>query len=77
VATMRLTSAKLALIAMTCTMLSGCVTDPRPAVSAVVADSVPMWLGGMPKDVPPRPDTPEYDAWQKKRAEEAATIKSK
>ena len=25
----------------------------------------------------PRPGTPEYDAWQKKRAEEAATIKSK
>jgi hypothetical protein len=31
----------------------------------------------MPKDVPPRPGTPEHDAWQKKRAEEAATIKSK
>jgi hypothetical protein len=31
----------------------------------------------MPKDVPPRPETPEYRAWQKKRAEEAATIKSK
>jgi hypothetical protein len=31
----------------------------------------------MPKDVPPRPGTPKYDVWQKKRAEEAATIKSK
>jgi len=31
----------------------------------------------MPKDVPPRLGTPEYDAWQKKRTEEAGTIKSK
>jgi hypothetical protein len=30
----------------------------------------------MPKDVPPRPGTAEY-AWQKKRAEEAAKVKSK
>lgn len=44
-------------------------------VSAVVADNVPTWLGGMPKDVPPRRGTPEYDAWMKKRAEDAATIK--
>jgi hypothetical protein len=33
--------------------------------------------GDLPKGVPPRRGTPEYDAWQKKRAEEAATIKSK
>jgi hypothetical protein len=31
----------------------------------------------MPKDVPPRPGTAEYDAWQKERAEAAAKIKSK
>jgi hypothetical protein len=74
---MRMTSAKPTLIAITCTMLSGCATDPRPAVSAAVVDSMPTWLGGMPKDVPPRPGTPEYEAWQQKRAEEAATIKSK
>jgi len=34
-----------------------------------------MWLGGMPKDVPPRRGTPEYDEWMKKRAEDAAAIK--
>ena len=44
-------------------------------VSAVVADHVPMWLGGMPNDVPPRPGTPEYEEWMKKRAEDAAAIK--
>jgi hypothetical protein len=51
-------------------MLTSCAP-----VSAVVADNVPMWLGGMPKDVPPRRGTPEYDEWMKKRAEDAAAIK--
>jgi hypothetical protein len=51
-------------------MLASCAP-----VSAVVADNVPMWLGGMPKDVPPRRGTPEYDAWMKKRAEDAAAVK--
>lgn len=51
-------------------MLTSC-----SSVSAVVADKVPMWLGGMPEDVPPRRGTPEYDAWMKKRAEDAAAIK--
>ena len=44
-------------------------------VSAVVADNTPLWLGGMPKDVPPRRGTPEYDEWMKKRAQDAAAIK--
>ena len=51
-------------------MLTACAP-----VSAVVADNVPTWIGGMPKDVPPRRGTPEYDAWMKKRAEDAAAIK--
>jgi hypothetical protein len=29
----------------------------------------------MPKGVPPRRGTPEYDEWMKKRAEDAAAIK--
>src|SRR3954453_4980251 len=44
-------------------------------VSAVVSDNKPMWLGGMPKDVPPRRGTPEFDEWMKKRAENAAASK--
>jgi hypothetical protein len=44
-------------------------------VSAVVADNVPTFMGGMPKGVPPRRGTPEYDEWMKKRAEDAAAIK--
>jgi hypothetical protein len=57
--------------------LSACASDPGPAISGVVADSVPTWLGGMPNDVPPPRGTPEYDALQQKRAEEAAAVKSK
>lgn len=72
---LRATQSALAFIAYM--LLSACATDPRPAVSAVVADSVPTWLGGMPKDVPPRAGTPEYDAWQRKRAEESAAIRSR
>jgi len=64
---------KLALAALASMMVSACASDP----SGAVADLVPMWLGGMPKDVPPRRGTPEYEAWQKKRAEDAAAIKSK
>jgi len=51
-------------------MLTSCAP-----VSAVVADNVPTWLGGMPKGVPPRRGTREHDEWMKKRAEDAAAIK--
>jgi hypothetical protein len=73
--TIRATRTALPIIA--CIMLSACATDPRPAISAAVTDSVPTWLGGMPNDVPPRPGTPQYEAWQKKRAEDAAAIKTR
>ena len=37
---------------------------------------MPHWMGGLPEDAPPRPGTPEYDAWMAKRAEEAARPKT-
>jgi hypothetical protein len=39
-------------------------------------DHIPHWLGGEPEGIPPRPGTPEYEAWQAKRAKDAAAIKS-
>jgi hypothetical protein len=39
--------------------LTGC------ASGGVVGEVLPTWLGGMPKDVPPRPGTPEYEAHKK------------
>jgi hypothetical protein len=28
---------------------------------------IPQWAGGLPADAPPRPGTPEYDAYMKER----------
>jgi hypothetical protein len=61
-----------ALSVLTCLVLSGCASN----VSGKIADNVPMWMGGMPNDVPPRRGTPEYEDWQKKRTEEANRVKS-
>jgi starvation-inducible outer membrane lipoprotein len=38
-------------------LLSGCADAPT-------------WLGGEPADVPPRPGSPAYEAWQAQRAKE-------
>jgi len=43
-------------------------------MSETIAD-MPHWMGGLPEGAPPRRGTPEYDAWMKKRAEDAAAIK--
>jgi hypothetical protein len=44
--------------------------------SGPMIDHIPHWIGGEPEGIPPRPGTPEYEAWQAKRAKDAATIKS-
>ena len=49
--------------------VSGCASGPH------VAD-MPHAIGGLPPGVPPRPGTPEYDAWQAERAKEAARPKT-
>jgi hypothetical protein len=43
----------------------------------MVGDVMPQWAGGYPKDVPPRPGTPEYDAMRQKLDAEAKRDKSK
>jgi hypothetical protein len=40
-------------------------------------DYVPVWAGGIPKNAPPRPGTPEYDAFRKNLEDELARDKSK
>ena len=51
------------LIAMaTASCLSGCAsTGPN------MGDLIPQWAGGLPADAPPRPGTPQYDAFMKER----------
>ena len=38
----------------------------RLASCGTAVDYIPTWAGGLPKDVPPRPGTPEYDAFRQK-----------
>jgi len=49
--------------------LTGCGTINRNLADSM-ADYVPEWAGGLPPDAPPRPGTPQYDAWKKKREQE-------
>jgi hypothetical protein len=32
-----------------------------------MGDLIPQWAGGLPADAPPRPGTPQYDAFMKER----------
>jgi hypothetical protein len=54
----------LLILCPLCLLVSACASGSH------VAD-VPHWMGGLPPDAPPRPGTPEYDAWQAQRAKEA------
>jgi hypothetical protein len=56
-------------------ILGGC-SSINERMGPVVADTLPAWVGGLPKDAPPRKGTPEYDAYmreqERKRLEPAA-----
>lgn len=56
----------LLLLAGLAAGLSGCGTV-NEKLSAGMGDYVPQWAGGLPADAPPRPGTPQYDAWMKER----------
>ncbi|TFW61158.1 hypothetical protein CT676_09765 [Bradyrhizobium sp. MOS001] len=46
--------------------LSGCGTVNEKLTTGM-GDYVPQWAGGLPADAPPRPGTPQYDAYMKER----------
>jgi hypothetical protein len=46
--------------------LSGCGTV-NEKLSAGMGDYIPQWAGGLPADAPPRPGTPQYDAYLRER----------
>jgi len=48
------------------TTLSGCGTI-NEKMSAGMGDYIPQWAGGLPADAPPRPGTPQYDAYMQER----------
>jgi len=46
--------------------LCGCGTV-NERLSAGMGDYIPQWAGGLPAGAPPRPGTPQYDAYLKER----------
>jgi hypothetical protein len=57
------------------TALASCASGAYEANVGKVIDMIPEWAGGLPKGVPPRPGTPEYEAHRKsidERAEHGA-----
>ena len=54
----------IATAALSC--LTGCASV-NEKLSAGMGDYVPQWAGGLPRDAPPRPGTPEYDQFMKER----------
>jgi hypothetical protein len=45
--------------------LVSCVSGSYEANVGKAIDMIPEWAGGLPKGVPPRPGTPEYEAYRK------------
>jgi hypothetical protein len=64
--------ARLIALIVTSTILGSC-----SSAGDLVADYVPEWAGGLPKNAPPRPGTPEYDALRQKLETEAGRDKNK
>lgn len=54
-------AAAVCLIAMSFT-LAGCGSISS-FMAGGMADLIPAWAGGLPADAPPRPGTPEYEAY--------------
>jgi hypothetical protein len=46
--------------------LSGCGTM-NEKMSSAMGEYIPQWAGGLPADAPPRPGTPQYDAYMQER----------
>lgn len=63
-------TSRIFLICLIATGLSGC-GSLNSSLASSIADYVPEWAGGLPKDAPPRPDDPRYKKFieeQKARA---------
>ena len=63
---------KWAFLCLAYVSLSSCAAQ---TAGEHLAD-LPHWMGGEPAGVPPRPGSPQYDAWMAARAQEAARPKN-
>ena len=62
---------RLVLLIISGMVLASC------ASGGAIGDMIPHWAGGLPKNAPPRPGTPEYEAYIQQLQAEAARDKSK
>lgn len=56
----------IAAFAIAGAIVSGC-SSINEKVGPTIADTLPAWAGGLPKDAPPRKGTPEYDAYMREQ----------
>jgi hypothetical protein len=56
----------IAAFALAGAILGGC-SSINEKMGPAIADTLPAWAGGLPKDVPPRKGTPEYDAYMREQ----------
>jgi hypothetical protein len=56
--------------ALVCVVLLSCSLGGCGSISSFMAggmaDLIPAWAGGLPADAPPRPGSPEYEAYAKR-----------
>ena len=66
----------IAVLALAGLAVCGC-SSINERIGPGIADTLPLWAGGLPSGVPPRRGTPEYDAYmreqERKRLEPAPT----
>ena len=58
----------IGLVMMACS-LGGCGSISS-FVAGGMADLIPAWAGGLPADAPPRPGSPEYEAYAKRHEQQ-------
>jgi hypothetical protein len=51
------------IVAVIGVVLGGVLLASCSSTGAYIGDNLPEWAGGLPKGTPPRPGTPEYDAY--------------
>jgi hypothetical protein len=56
----------IAAFALAGAILGGC-SSINEKIGPTIADTLPAWAGGLPKDAPPRRGSPEYDAYMKEQ----------
>jgi hypothetical protein len=60
------TRLRLVLIPLIATTIASCLAGCA-STGPNMGDLIPQWAGGLPADAPPRPGTPQYDAFMKER----------